>query len=1162
MGVRLLSYSKCLVYGILISFSLQVNAQITEGMLFESVRGMTNPSAIAIFQDSRDFIWVGTWGGLFRYDGYGFKHYPAIPYDSTSLSGQGVLAIAEDNKARLWIACNNGLNCYDRWLDRFYQFRNNPLDTTTIVGNALSCMLIDSKQRLWLGTYWDGLCYAELDKIRKIPEQSPKFYRFSKKSDNGSLTDNFVQSIFEDREGTIWVVTSDKVLHRWDEKNRIFSHYTFPAEIANKAEFIELWLEDTITHNFWFTTRGSGIFSWNKHTQEIKRYSTKSNRHLSFDIVRHIWRDPSGILWVGTDGGGLALLDENKGEIVTYNYRSDNPFSISSDAVYRIFPDRSNNIWLATFNGQLCKLNPYRTAFHLFKAQKGLSSEGLNHKSILSLLENKNGKLWIGTDGGGINIYDRKTGKFSYITQNSKPYGLTANAIIDMTEDSAGNIWMATYGGGMMCYHPASGRIEKFIYNPKDPNTIRENNIWTITTDRQHNIWCVTIGGILEYYNPKTRQFIHFDSDPMVPHNYLIAYPTQMLIDSRNWLWITTSEGIVKLDLNKYDLSKQKNQVIFDIYRHIEGKAGTPPSNDIYAMAEDPEGNMWFGTNQGLLFKLDISTMRFGSRITHPELTNKSIRSMIFDQRGRLWMGTTNGLWQFYPKSRQFYRYEEGDGLQGNIFSRALLLLKDGKIAAGGTNGLNLFNPDEVPINALPPRVVITEFKVFGQPIKVGEKRNGEFILQQAIEETKEIYLPYNFNYFSFAFTALDFTNPAKNKYAYILEGFDQDWQYTSADRREAIYSNLPPGEYVFKVKASNNDGIWSIEPTSIKITIATPWWKRWWVKLVATLLAIGILWAYFYRKTVLAKLRQEELNALVIQKTQELLEKNNLLQEQQVRLEEQAEELRKYSEALVETNKLLMEKQKIIMEQTAQLEQSNEQLKSTNAAKDKFFSIIAHDLRNPFNVLIGLSDIMLRNYDTLPPDKIKRYAEIISLSAKSGYNLLENLLQWSRAQTGTIAFSPVKLQLIQPVEETIDLLAGDAERKNIEILHDIPAQMVVWADESMLLTILRNLVSNAIKFTKEGGKVKLSAITLENNMVQISVADTGIGIPPHVIPDLFRIDVTYSTKGTANESGTGLGLVLCKEFVEKHGGRIWVESKENEGTTFYFTIPSEPSQK
>ncbi|MCX7985450.1 MAG: ATP-binding protein [Bacteroidales bacterium] len=1160
MGVRLLSYRVYFLCLIVVLCSLRANAQKANDLVFEQIRGMTDPSAISIFQDSRGFLWVGSWGGLFRYDGYKFKHYPSISYDSSTISGQGVLAIVEDKYNRLWVACNNGLNCYDRFLDRFYQFHHNSVDKTSLVGDDISCMIIDSKERLWVGTYRNGLCYAHLDLIYNVASQAPIFHRFESTNNSNGLTDNFIQSIFEDKNGFIWIVTGDAKLHRWVEKENRFEHFIFPDYIARKAGFIELWYEDTTTNNFWFTTRGVGIISWNKQTGRINWYTTsQKQKYLSFDLVRHIWKSPNGVFWVGTDGGGLSLLDENMGEIANYKFQTTNPYSISSDAIYRIFRDRSQNIWLATFNGQLTKLNAYRTAFKLFQSQKGIGIGGLNHKSILSFLEDKKGNLWIGTDGGGVNIFNRKTGQFTYLTTESQP-SLSSNAVICMSRDDNNDIWMGTYGGGLMCYHTSNGKIDRYIYNPNDSNTIRENNIWTITTDRQQNIWCVTLTGILEYYNPRTRKFIHFDNDPMVPHNYLIAYPTQMHVDSRNWLWITTSQGVTMLDLNKYNFDTLSQKVEFNIFQYIEGKPNTLPGNEIYAMAEDLYGNMWFGTNDGRIFMLDVRRMQFGSPITQPNLENKSIRSMIFDSHNRLWMGTSNGLWLYNPRSRHFIHYDETDGLQGDIFSRAILRLSDGAIVAGGTNGFNLFYPEKVPVNLYPPRVIITEFKIFNQPIKIGEKWNGSVILSQSIEETKEIFLSHNLNYFSFVFTALDYTNPSKNKYAYILEGFDREWQFTSADRREAIYSNLPPGEYVFRVKASNNDGIWSPNPVMVRIHIIPPWWQRWWFKVFAVLLAAFIVWAYIYRKNVLARIRNEELNALVIQKTQELLEKNNMLQQQQEQLEKQANELRKYSEALAETNRQLIEKQKIIMDQAAQLEQSNEQLRLINASKDKFFSIIAHDLRNPFNVLIGLSDIMYRNYDTLPPEKIKRYAEIISLSAKSGYNLLENLLQWSRTQTGSMPFTPVMLQLVTLVEETLDLMTGDAERKNISLSYNIDSGIVVWADESMLLTVFRNLISNAIKFTPEGGSVKLSAKLLDNKMVQISISDTGVGIPQHVIPNLFRIDVSHSTKGTSNEPGTGLGLVLCKEFVEKHGGSIWVESVENKGSTFHFTIPVEPN--
>jgi signal transduction histidine kinase/streptogramin lyase len=1120
---------------------------------------MTNPSAISIYEDSRHYLWIGTWGGLFRYDGYQFRHYPSIIGDSSSLSSQGVIAIAEDKSHRLWIAGNYGLNYFDRAQARFYQFYNNPSNSSSLPANDISAMIIDSKGRLWIGTYRNGIAYAWIRNTDDFTKHAPVFKAIPIRINSPKNFENrFIQSIYEDVKGNIWITTGDKLLQKFDESRQYFESYSLPASITEKANFIEISEEDSAKNCFWLCTRGAGILSWNKETHKIEQFSTNhKNKYLSFDIVRCIKKYNDNSLLVGTDGKGLSILDINKGEIANYKYKYDDAQSISSNTVYRILRDHAGNIWLATYNGQLSKINRYKSAFTFYYPENNNTS--LNHKSVLSVIEDKENNLWIGTDGGGINILNRKNNSFKYLTDRTKPHGLTNNAIICLTRDNKDRIWAGTYGGGLLCYNKKTKNIDKYLHNPDDYSSIRDNTIWTIVADKNNNIWCVTLSGILEFFNTATLKFTHFDNNANFKHNYLIAsYPTQMLIDSHNWLWITTTHGIIRLDLNKFDFSKPLDRVTFNIYTHIEGK-NSPPSNNIYAMAEDSNGNIWFGTDEGMISQFNSKSGKFISIPVDEELLYKGIRSMIFDNSEQLWIGSNNGLWRYIKSTGTYIHYDESDGLQGNIFSSAIYKLKSGEICAGGPNGLNIFDPKAIPINKNKPDIVVTELKIFNQQVFPGKTVYGHIILKKSIEETQNIILPHSLNFFSIQIAALDFTNSKKNKYAYMLEGLDKQWNYVNADKREISYANLKPGKYLLKIKASNNDGIWNNVPRIIKIQIIPPWWDQLWLKIFVIILIIGLPLFYLYRKNRLVKIRQEELNKAVEIKTQELLEKNRILQEQQSQLEEQAEELRITGENLAETNRMLVEKQKIILEQSEKLQQSNEQLRLINASKDKFFSIIAHDLRNPFNVLIGLSDIMLRNYDNLPPEKIKRYSEIIYLSAKSGFNLLENLLQWSRAEMGTLTFAPAKIQLSSVVEETFDLLAGEAERKSIILTHQIDPQITVWADESMLFTIFRNLISNAIKFTAEKGKVTVDA--REDNLnrtVQISVSDTGVGIPSEVIPNLFRIDINYTTKGTANEPGTGLGLILCKEFVEKNGGKIWVESKEKVGSTFYFTLPTE----
>jgi signal transduction histidine kinase len=303
-------------------------------------------------------------------------------------------------------------------------------------------------------------------------------------------------------------------------------------------------------------------------------------------------------------------------------------------------------------------------------------------------------------------------------------------------------------------------------------------------------------------------------------------------------------------------------------------------------------------------------------------------------------------------------------------------------------------------------------------------------------------------------------------------------------------------------------------------------------------------------------------LSVVVKQRTQEISRANEILLERQTRIEEYAEELRTHTDNLREANELLMSKQTLIETQAEQLNNTNQQLKDTNqqlvilnSTKDRFFSIIAHDLRNPFHTVNGFAEILIKDYKKLPPEKIERFLNLIYASSKSGNNLLENLLQWSRSQTDRISYMPARINLSALADETINLLEGDAHHKNISVQSLIDQHIMVFADENMLKTIFRNLVSNSIKFTSENGIVTISSI-LTDSQVEVTVTDTGTGISSENIAKLFRIDSNLTTKGTANESGTGLGLILCKEFLEKHNGKIWVESEEGKGSKFKFTLP------
>jgi len=365
------------------------------------------------------------------------------------------------------------------------------------------------------------------------------------------------------------------------------------------------------------------------------------------------------------------------------------------------------------------------------------------------------------------------------------------------------------------------------------------------------------------------------------------------------------------------------------------------------------------------------------------------------------------------------------------------------------------------------------------------------------------------------------------HRFFHIMEGFEKEWNYTDASRRYVTYTNLDPGKYTLHIKASNNDGLWNEKGVSLEITILPPWWKTLWFKLIVLLILGFVIYSAYTLKLKLYRNKQKELSILVEKRTQEI----------------------------TLANTQLIHNQNLIKSQTNSILEANSALTKLNSTKDRIFSIIGHDLRNPFNVVSGFSELLLEDYHNLPPETIQMYLNQIFNSSKNGNLLLENLLQWSRNQTGALSFDPIQLNLYMVAQETISLLKGDAFKKKINLQSNISPDINIIGDEKMVNTILRNILSNAIKFTYENGTITINA-TINSAHVEVCVSDSGVGIPAEKIPLLFMIETNTSTKGTSQESGTGLGLILCKEFVDKHQGKIWVETKVGVGSQFIFTMP------
>jgi ligand-binding sensor domain-containing protein len=444
----------------------------------------------------------------------------------------------------------------------------------------------------------------------------------------------------------------------------------------------------------------------------------------------------------------------------------------------------------------------------------------LDHKSILTLIEDKNGDLWIGTDGGGLNFLEMKTQKFKhYLNEPGNINSLSSNAVVCQAEDFEGNIWVGTYAGGLNFLDRKTNKFTRYNFDLADNNSISSNDLWSMAEDKNHNLWIGTIAGTLNFFDRKTKKFYRYKKDINDPSSFIEAYTSQIFEDSRHYLWIATSNGLEMIKLGNYDFNNMPLKLKFNHYVH-DNKLNSLSSNSIFTICEDYQGNMWFGTDEGILNKLNVGKNEFTAYTDKNGLRDIGIRATTIDKDNNIWINTVKGFWKFNIKEKSFRKFDESDGLQDASFSRASFLGKDGRLYVGGINGFNTFYPQEIPFNHKPPQVCITDFKVFNKSVKVGEKIEGNVILNKLINDINELNISYKINFFSFEFSALDFTNPSKNRYSYKLEGFDNQWRQTDSKNRTATYTNLDPGKYIFRVKACNNDGVWNETGTSIKLIL------------------------------------------------------------------------------------------------------------------------------------------------------------------------------------------------------------------------------------------------------------------------------------------------------------------------------------------------------
>ncbi len=808
---------------------LAIQAQGPEIKFDHITEGLSVVSILSINQDSKGFMWIATEEGLNKYDGYSFTIYDHAEENSASLGNGLVYLTYEDQAGVLWVGTRGGFDKFNRDTEQFIHYQHDPNDVHSLSDNIVRAIYEDQAGVLWIGTEGG---------LNQLDRSSGQFTRYlHNDNDPDSLSSNFVRVIYEDSEGTLWIGTEGG-LNQFDRDTEQFIHYQHDPNNAHSLSDNSIWsIYEDRAGVLWVGTEKGGLNKFNQDTRQFIHYQyDKTNPYsLSHNFIRKIYEDSQGNFWIGTGGGGLNLFDRTTEQFIHYQNNPDNPDSLSGDTIRSIYEDEAGILWIGTAFTGIDRIDPAKQHF-LHYQHNSSDAHSLSHNSVWSIIEDHTGIIWIGTLEGGLNRFDPDTRQFTHYQHDpTDPHSLSSDWVWAVYEDHAGVLWVGTEGGGLSRFNRETEQFTHYQHNPNDSSSLGYNSVLAILEDNSGALWVGTGGSTFEgnglaKLDRETGQFTHYQFDPDAPYSLSDNVIFSLYEDQVGTLWVGTMGG-----LNKFDRETER----FTRYQNDPNDPQSLSNDLIGSISEDRTGRFWVVTYGGGLNKFDRATETFTHYNEKDGLPDNSIYSTVEDANGNLWISSNFGLSMFNPETETFKNFTVQDGLQSNEFNLyANLRTSRGEMFFGGPNGINVFKPEQIQDNPYIPPVVITDFQLFNESVTSGE----DSPLQHSIEDTAEIVLTHQDSVFSFEFVALNYTFPEKNQYAYMLEGFDKDWTYRDSSRRFATYTNLDPGNYVFRVKASNNDNIWNEEGTSVKITVLPPWWQTWWFYTLSVLAAAGLV--------------------------------------------------------------------------------------------------------------------------------------------------------------------------------------------------------------------------------------------------------------------------------------------------------------------------------
>lgn len=1128
--------------------------------------GLSQNYVQSILCDDKGFLWFGTWDGLNRYDGRQFKIFKVDPKQKNTLTNNRIIDLWQDRQNTLWVKTNDGYIHY--FIDETYEFITYPyyLKSLEERNSTITCFVESNKQEVLLGSSGSGMYYLKYNPTTKSYDERQFLNR-----GESTISDNSVSFILTDNMHEIWIGTKKGL-------NNISQ-----AELEKESpSFANYWLDYNFTVGFQykqlllFGTRNHGMKTYETSRRSFDSYpvlfsqltdktitildsvfqdklligtsesglyiydlSKQSLHHQLLDgrTIKKIFRDSHDNLWINTNEFGIYQLEPDLITIRYHELTDDKIRSIVDDERQYIYEDSQRHLWIALHGNGLAHFNAGKNEFEFYRNTAGDNSS-ISSDNVYCITEDHSGLLWVGTGpaNGGVNKVYTSTETFRQFLLEQDVVSGNENVVRSLLVDDRRNIWIGTKSGEIYIMDDRYQIIRKFTQMPLSSGKSPGQNAYTMVQDKNGFIWIGTKGGgifVTQHsthdpdFDYRTIRFHHYKHDPTNDQSLCSNIVYSLLEDSQGRIWIGSYEGGLSLvtertntsltcrrfNTSNSDLSSDKVRNLFEDsskrlwiatvfgvnYLNLDGlepipefhpvlsdprKANNLSYNDVIHVFEDSNQQIWLGTSGGGVNKLvylDQDSISFQHINTATGLINDVVYSIIEDQHGMLWFSTDHGLTRYDPVNGIFDNFDESNNLSTDAFNEnTCSITADGRLLFGTNEGLLVVYPDKIEKNDFMPRVVFTNFQLFNKDVDIHDPKSP---VKQDIETLSSIVLDHYQSSFSFEYAALSYFAPSKNKYAFMLENFDNDWNEVG-NQNKATYTNLAPGEYIFKVKAANWNSGWSNKERSIQITIMPPWWKT------NTMYVV-----YFVVLVIVFEIIR-----------------------------------RSYTRYHKLQNDLKVEKR-------------------VNDIKLQFFTNISHEIRTPLTLILGpIHDIMeLRNV----PKNISAKLQLVEKNGKRMLRLVNQLLDFRKVQKNKMDLRVHRIEInsfLTSIIENFDLIA-DHKKVNIkyEPLHE---DLDIWADPNKFDSVIFNILSNALKFSPQGGTVKITIKNSDQKFLDIIITDQGSGIPKNRLNLIFQ---RFSPLSEENEEfgSSGIGLAYSYQIMKLHHGDILVKSEPGKGSEF-----------